>query len=154
MTLGVIIWLPPNIEQIQKEVLEMLKTGTELARRTLSGVLTFVLWAATAALGLYEILLIREMLLRIYVRASSSGLALGSQLLNGRNEDFYWLRKDFWQALTLGNWALIPLSLAWIVLVIGGGEYHYKRVGQRSSWKLFGWTIAVELSILILPMLV
>ena len=132
----------------------MLKTSTELAGKALSGVLTFVLWAATAALGLYEILLIREMLLRIYVRASSSGLALGSQLLNGRNEDFYLLRKDLWQALALGNWALIPLSLLWIVLVVGGGEYHYKRAGQRSSWKLLGWTIAAEMLILVLVLLI
>lgn len=132
----------------------MLKTSTELAGKALSGALAFVLWVATAALGLYEILLIREMLFRIYVQSSSSGLALGSQLLNGRNEDFYLLRKDFWQALALGNWALIPLALVWIVLVIGGGEYHYKRAGQRSSWKLFGWTIAAEMLVLVLTLLV
>ena len=134
----------------------MLKTSTELAGKALSGVLTFALWAGTAVLGLYEIALVREMLFRIYiyVQSSSSGLSLGSQLLNGRNEDFYLLRKDLWQALALGNWALIPLSLLWIVLVIGGGEYHYKRAGQRSSWKLFGWTIAAEVLVLILVLLV
>lgn len=115
----------------------MLKTSTELAGKVLSGALAFVLWAATAALGLYEILLIREMLFRLYVRISSSGLG-----------------KDFWQALALGNWALIPLSLLWIVLVIGGGEYHYKRAGQRSSWKLLGWTIAAEMLILVLVLLI
>jgi len=115
----------------------MLKTGTELARRTLSGMLTFVLWAGTAVLGLYETLLIREMLFRIYARASSIGL-----------------KRDYWRALVLGNWALVPLSLVWIALVVGGGEYHYKRAGQRSSWKLFGWTIAAEMLILVLALLV
>jgi hypothetical protein len=41
-------------------------------------------------------------------------------------------------------------AMLWIALVIGGGEYHYRRIGQRSSWKLFGRTIAGQLSILIL----
>ncbi|MEA3341121.1 MAG: hypothetical protein U9R15_14245 [Chloroflexota bacterium] len=115
----------------------MLKTSTELAGKSLSGVLTFVLWAATAALGLYEILLIREMLFWIYTRTSFIGL-----------------RRDYWRALALGNWALVPLALVWIALVVGGGEYHYKRAGQRSSWKLFGWTIAAEVLVLVLVLLV
>jgi anti-sigma factor RsiW len=56
-------------------------------------------------------------------------------------------------APALSNWALIPLSIMWIALVVGGGEYHYKRFGQNSSWKLFGWTIAAEMTILILTYL-
>jgi hypothetical protein len=38
-------------------------------------------------------------------------------------------------------------------LVMGGGEYYFKRVGQRSSWKLFGWTVGAELVVLALPWL-
>jgi len=107
------------------------------SRLILSGVVAFILWVGTAIVGLYEMFLVREMLFRIYALTSFIGL-----------------RRDYWRALALGNWALIPLALAWIVLVIGGGEYHYKRAGQRSSWKLFGWTIAAELFVLILPLLV
>jgi hypothetical protein len=139
---------------VTKEVLEMLETNTERAGKVLSSALAFALWVATAALGLYEFVLVRGMLFRIYARSSSSGLALGSQLLNGRNENFYLLRRDSWQALAVGNWALIPLALVWIALVVGGGEYHYRRVGQRSSWKLFGWTIAAEMLILVMVVLV
>ncbi len=97
-------------------------------KRFLARGLALVLWVATAALGLFEILLIRDMLLRIYARSGGG----------------------YWPAVTAGNWALVPLALAWIALVVGGGEYHRKRVGQRSSWRLFLWTIAVELAILVL----
>jgi len=110
------------------------------SRLILSGVVAFILWVGTAIVSLYEIFLVREMLFRIYVRFWSGSGGLG--------------RNDFWRALALGNWALIPLALAWIALVVGGGEYHYKRVGQRSSWKLFGWTIAAEMLILVLPILI
>jgi hypothetical protein len=105
------------------------------SRLVLSYVLAFILWLGTAVLGIYEIYLIREMLFRTYAR-----------LMDGPSTQMH-----YWRSLTLGNWALIPLAVAWIALAIGGGEYHYKRAGQRSSWKLFGWTIAVELAILLLP---
>jgi len=107
------------------------------SRLTLSRVLAFILWLGTAVLGIYEIFLIREMLFCAYA------LVMGGPST----------QTDYWGALALGNWALIPLSIVWIALVMGGGEYHYQRVGQRSSWKLFGWTIAAELIVLSLPWL-
>ncbi len=108
-------------------------------RSVASGVLAFILWAGTAVLGLYEIILVREMLFRIRARFWSSSGGHGM---------------DYWRAVALGNWAVLPLAIVWIALVIGGGEYHYKRAGQRSSWKLFGWTIAVEVLILVMALLV
>lgn len=108
-------------------------------RSVASGVLAFILWAGTAVLGLYEIALVREMLFRIYAQFWSSSGSHGM---------------DYWRAVALGNWAVLPLAIVWIALVIGGGEYHFKRVGQHSSWKLFGWTVAAELFILMLPLLV
>jgi hypothetical protein len=105
------------------------------SRLILSYVLAFVLWLGTAILGIYEIYLVREMIFAIYAR-----------LIEGAGSG-----TDYWAALALGNAALIPLSIGWIALVMGGGEYHFKHVGQRCSWKLFGWTIAGELFILLLP---
>jgi len=107
------------------------------SRLILSGVVAFILWVGTAIVGLYEMFLVREMLFLIYAQTSFIGLG-----------------RDYWRALALGNWAMIPLALVWIVLVIGGGEYHYKRAGQRSSWKLFGWTIAAQVILLVLVLLV
>ena len=135
----------------------MLKVNTESAPKILSGVLTFVLWVATAAFGLYEMALVRGMLFRIYAYVIRKDFWLNI-IVGGRDcsGDFYapGLGKEYWQAIALGNWALIPLSFIWIAAFIGGAEYHAKHLGQRSSWKLFGWTIAVEVLILIMTLLI
>ena len=135
----------------------MLKVHTESAPRILSGVLTFVLWMATAALGLYEMVLVRGMFFRIYAYVIGKDFWLN---IIARGRDCFGkflppgLGKEYWQAIALGNWALIPLSFIWIAVFIGGAEYHAKHLGQRSSWKLFGWTIAVEVLILVTTLLV
>jgi hypothetical protein len=42
------------------------------------------------------------------------------------------------------------LALLFLIYIIWSTEYHIKRVGTPESWRLFGWTIAVELSIILL----
>ena len=39
-----------------------------------------------------------------------------------------------------------------IAVLIGGFEYHFRRVGQESSWRLFARTLAGELAILLLAL--
>jgi hypothetical protein len=95
----------------------------------LSRILAITLWIGTAILGLYAILIALD-LVTWFVYSSVS--------------------RDASQA---SAWLLIPLSILWIAAVIGGGEYHYRRVGQRSSWRLFGWTIAIELLVIVLAFL-
>jgi len=91
------------------------------------GMLTFILWAATAAVGFWEaIFVVRSMLLRIFA--------------------VFW--GDYWSGVTLNNFAVLVLSVIWVAFAIGSAEYHRTRVGQRASWKLFGLTAAVELAIL------
>ena len=102
------------------------------SRQAPASVLALILWIATAAVGLWEIVIVRGMLLRIYAR--------------------FW--SDYWPAVNLGNWAVFILGAMWLVLVVGGGEYHYRRVGRRESWRLFGRTIAVEVAILILALFI
>jgi len=104
-----------------------------------SGALAFILWAATAALGLFEIWVIHEMTLRVFARFFASGSVS---------------EYDYWGGIALGNWVVFILAVVWIGLVIGGGEYHYKHVGQPRSWRLFARTITVELSILVLALFI
>lgn len=84
------------------------------------------LWAFTAAAGLVEIYLLRQTVLRLYG----------------------YFGNDYATGVFLGNIAAVLLSLLWLALAVGAGEYHRQRVGQPGSWRLFGWTIAVELAIL------
>jgi hypothetical protein len=107
-------------------------------RKVWTALLTFVLWAGTAIVGLYELLLIRELSYRCYMRFWS-GARYG---------------RDYGRAWGIGVWSVFLLAMVWIAAFIGGAEYHYKHVGQRDSWKWFGWTIAVELLILALPLLI
>jgi hypothetical protein len=41
------------------------------------------------------------------------------------------------------------LALVFLIFIIWSTEYHLKRVGKPESWRLFGWTIAVELTIIL-----
>ncbi len=110
----------------------MSKDGMQLGRIS-AGIITLVLWLATAALGLVEILFMRGIVMRAYTRI------LGDPS-----------RQSYWTAVNLGMWATLILAMLYLVFVIGSAEFHRSRVGQRSSWRLFGWTIAVELLILFL----
>lgn len=94
----------------------------------------FSLWLATVILATWDFLVIRGMVLRTYVRILP--VSGGSEAAD---------------VITLIHIILvIILAILWIGVVIGGAEYHYKRVGRPDSWKLFSRTLAIELSILFL----
>lgn len=100
-------------------------------RSSLYSLLAFVIWLGTAVVGFQVMAILRETLSWFVFQAS----------------------KEPELAFALGNWALIPLGLIWIAVVIGGAEYQYRRGAQQISWRLFAWTISVELSILVLALL-
>jgi hypothetical protein len=93
-----------------------------------AGVLALILWIVTAVVGLVEIVVVRTMVLRLYGRLGSS----------------------YWSGVTLGNFTVLFLAIVWLVFVIGTGEYHRGHVGERSSWRLFGMTVGVELAVFVL----
>jgi hypothetical protein len=90
--------------------------------------LAFVLWLFTVVLALEGIYILKELFYLIYV-------VLGGSV--ARAEQFVPVLVFF-------------LALGCLVFVIWTSEYHLKRVGHPESWRLFGWTIAVEVSLLIL----
>ncbi len=101
-------------------------------RNRLLGLLVGALWLGTAAVGLYEIFLLREVILQLCARLGSG----------------------YWPAVAVGNWSAILLGAVWIVVFIGGGEYHYRHFDRRASWRLFGRTILGEIAILLLAMII
>jgi hypothetical protein len=121
------------------EVLKMPEEKTLSLGKFGTGILTFVLWIVTAALGLVEIWIVRHMTLRVYARFFADEVAFGN---------------DYWSSVNIGNWLVFILAVVWIALVIGGGEYHVKYVGKPKSWRLFARTIAVQLSILVLALFI
>lgn len=92
------------------------------------GLLAIVLWLVSFGLGLQAIYDLMQILSLIRV-------ALGGNLADV-------------QAST--PVVVFFLALVFLIYVIWSTEYHLKRVGKPESWRLFGWTIAVELSIVLL----
>ena len=107
--------------------------------RTWSGALAFALWAGTAAAGLAAIATVLGVAIRVY--AAFWG-------------DYSFYGSDYRGALALRNFMVFPLAFLWLAMAVGGGEYHYKNLGQPKSWRLFAHIIAVEVSIFVLALFV
>lgn len=90
--------------------------------------LAFVLWLAAIGLGMEAIYTSKEIFYLVFIQ-------LGGNI-------------DTAERLVL--LFVFLLGVVFLVFVIGMTEYHRKWAGQQKSWQLFGWSIAVELSILIL----
>ncbi len=110
----------------------MSKKDTGQANKQLATILALILWLVTVVLAVWDFLLIRGMVLRTYGRfgGAANSFELVSILL------------------------IIVLAVLWVVVVIGGAEYHRARVGQPNSWQMFSRTLAVEVSILVLPLFI
>ncbi len=93
---------------------------------TLARILAFILWIGNAALGLYEIELCTRLFYRIfYIGDENIAVASGSVLI-------------------------FIFGFLYLLMVIFTGEFHVKYVGARKSWRLFAWTYAVEVFIVLL----
>jgi len=97
-------------------------------RRFLISLLALVLWLVTFVLGLECIYVLREIFYLIYI-------SMGGSIVKA-------------ESFALG--LVFILAIASLVFFIGTAEYHRKRPGTRESWRLFAWTIAVEVSLIVL----
>ncbi len=88
--------------------------------------LAFFLWLVSVVVALWQIVVVQQLLLRLYSR----------------------LWRDYWTGVVLRDASVIVLGIAWLALVIFTAEYHWKHVGQRVSWRLFAWVFGVEAAIL------
>ena len=106
--------------------------STAPRRFMFSAGLAFLLWLGTAVVGLQVIIVIWDLFMWGFVQFGGSAQT----------------------AVGLSGLVLVLTSLIYIAIVVGGGEYHYKRIGQLGSWLLFGWTVAAELLLLVLHHLI
>lgn len=102
--------------------------------------LAYGIWLVTSILSVIVFLAGREMIIRTYSRF------------------FLW---DAWRFQTgQGSLSLInilislPLAALVIVIVIGGFEYQYHKMGYPEAWRMLARTLAVELGILLLALYV
>jgi hypothetical protein len=102
---------------------------------------TYGMWLMTAILAVYQIALVREIVLSIYAWVL---------FWTGRNAQ---VRTDF-EAAALGQWVTIVMAILAIVLIIGGFEYYHKRVGDAKALKILSWTLGIQGLILLIGFVV
>ena len=98
------------------------------SRRATVAVAAVFLWLLTFALGLQG----------IYTLSQLYGLFL------------VWRGSSVGEASTSSFGAVFFIAFGFLIFIIASTEYHLKRIGKPESWRLFGWTLAVELSIILL----
>jgi hypothetical protein len=98
------------------------------SRRIVSTVLAILLWMISFVLGLNAIYLLLQIFYLVYG-------ALGGSLT---------------AAERFAPVLIFLLGVGFLIFIIATSEYHRKHVGARESWRLFTWTIAVEISLVLL----
>lgn len=96
---------------------------------------TYGLWLATAVLAVYEINLVREIVDSIYGR-----WLIGTDRTSQVRSAF--------EATAIGQGITVVMAVLAIAIIIGGFEYHSKRVGETKSLKVLAGTLAIQIFIL------
>jgi hypothetical protein len=99
-------------------------------RFAVTAVATGILWLGTAIIGLFDILAIVDLSIAAVVALGGSAAEVAPFAM---------------LATYMGGGTL------YILVVVGGGDYHLKHFGQPNSWKLFSITLLVQLFVLLLP---
>ena len=98
------------------------------SRQIVSTILAILLWMVSFVLGLNAIYLLLQIFYLVYV-------ALGGSLSAAEN---------------FAPILLFLLGVGFLVFIIATSEFHRKNVGTRESWRLFTWTIGIEISLILL----
>jgi len=98
-------------------------------RFLVAAIITGLLWPSTAILGFLNLVAVRDIALILMVNAGRSPA----------------------EASFMAILAVFLAAIGFIALVIGGAEYHYKRIGHPSSWKVFIWTLVIQLLVFFTP---
>ena len=119
----------------------MLTSQTATPKKFSAYLVTYGMWLLTAVLAVYQIALVREIVLSIYA---------WFLFLTGRNAQ---VRTDF-ETAALGQGVIVVMAIFAIAVIIGGFEYCHKRVGDAKALKILGWTLGIQVLILVLGLVV
>ena len=101
-------------------------------------VVTALLWLVTAVLSVVIIAATLDIVTRIY------GAFWGDGAVQGQ---------AYWSAVFIRQIATIPLAMLAVAITIGGAEYHLRNVGSDRSWRLLAITLALEIGLLMVALL-
>jgi hypothetical protein len=92
---------------------------------------TVTLWALTSVLAFLLIPTLLDLILKIYAAFWS---------------DYGFYGETYQISVAVRQFLTLPLGLMAVGVIIGGAEYHYRHVGEPTSWKILSETLAVELT--------
>ncbi|HLV37037.1 MAG TPA: hypothetical protein VKY59_18070 [Spirillospora sp.] len=110
------------------------------SKKIMLWVLTAGLWVATLVMGFLAFVAIQDI------------ATTGVGFLLSRIEDMGLVERRGW-VTTTRNVSTILAGLAWLTVAVGGMEYHFRHMGQRRSYRLFAWTLGIEMALLIINVL-
>jgi hypothetical protein len=119
----------------------MLGTQTQTPKKFTHYISTYGLWLGTAVLAVVEIGLVRNLVLSLYAWVGT----LKGQAIQVRGT---------YTGVALSQWATILMAIIAIGIIMGGFEYHHKRVGEPKSRRILLWTLGVQAIILLLGLLI
>ena len=115
----------------------MVKNVFQQARKSRTYAAAIVLYILTVVMGVMAYMAARRIVLDHHVRIFPGDPVTGSGSLQLVN-------------LITSLSLVIPL----IVVIIGGFEYHHRRVGQEGSWRFFARTLSGEVAVLLLALFI
>jgi hypothetical protein len=109
---------------------------TFFSRQRQLWVLTALLWLATAGLGMLAFVALQDLAI------------LAGALVIAQSGDVGTVEARGW-ITTVRNVTVMLSGLIWLAVVVGGMEYHFRRIGQRRSYQIFAWTLGIELALIL-----
>ncbi len=91
-------------------------------------VLPWLVWLASAGLGLYAVYSLSKLSTAVYAL----------------------IGKDYYTGVVISQAMAVAAGLAWIATIVGSGEHLRKNPAGRSAWRLLGWIVGIELVLIIL----
>jgi hypothetical protein len=112
------------------------------SKKIMLGLLTAILWLATAAVGFLAFIAIQDIATSVVAFA-----LMGETVDIGVVETHGWIT-------TARNVSTIIGGLLWLSIVVGGMEYHFRHVGQKRSYRVFAWTLGIEAVLIVISQIV
>ncbi|MEM7115035.1 MAG: hypothetical protein AAF614_21535 [Chloroflexota bacterium] len=104
-------------------------------------VVTAVLWLVTALVAFWEILLLRDIGIELYLHYASGSAQVSSKLIAD-------------QANVIGQLFVILGAMIAIAIAPGTIDFHYRYFGTPKSWRLFTYIFFFQIIVFILALLI
>ena len=111
-------------------------TAMSQPKKIVMFLMTAALWLATVGLGALAFIQLQGVMIFIGVLFLSRDPELGAVAARG------------WVTI-IRNISTFIGGLVWLGVVVGGMEYHFSKVGERRSLRIFIWTIVIEVIIIV-----